>query len=334
MTGHVRRGGADVDGAIPLWRPPTPGSLLLKVAKLLLPLTGKGMECGRPGSSVRGDDSGSSRPNSLTGPLDPGAKGRDVPDETSGSCERNQHGGGTSSAPDAGFPRVGGRIELVLLDVGGPIYDDAAYRDALLRATRELAAERGNQVSEADFLRVYDEQRQAQQGSLRTTVAERLLSAGDRQALSDRAREYWLYPPSALYEDVVPALRRLAGRYRIAVVANQRSVVRQALQRDGVADHVDIWAISDVVGAEKPDPAIFEHALRQAGVRAENAVHVGNRLDTDVRGASRVGLRTVWVLRGEAPPRPTVEQLREPDEAISSLAELPGALDRLGGGAR
>ncbi|GAA2781273.1 HAD family hydrolase [Saccharopolyspora taberi] len=236
--------------------------------------------------------------------------------------------------PDQDSPRAdadAGRIELVLLDVGGPIYDDTAYRDALLRATRELAAEQGKQVAEDDFQRVYDERRQAQGGSLRTAIAERFLSAEQRQQLSDRAEKYWVYPPSALHSDVLPVLRRLSGRYKLAVVANQRAVVVDALRRDGVADFIDIWAVSEVVGAEKPDPAIFEHALREAGVDPGRAVHVGNRLDTDVRGARRVGLRTVWVVRGEAPPEPTPEQLAEPDVAVFSLAELPDALDRLQG---
>ncbi|WP_370591350.1 HAD family hydrolase [Saccharopolyspora montiporae] len=221
------------------------------------------------------------------------------------------------------------RIELVLLDVGGPIYDDAAYRDALLAAVRELVAENGGAVDDDEFQRIYDERRQAQGGSLRTAVAERFLTAQDRQRLSDRAESYWEYPPTALHPDVLPALRQLAGRFRIAIVANQRAVVVDALRRDGVAAHVDIWAISEVVGAEKPDPEIFRYALREAGVSASNAVHVGNRLDTDVRGAQRVGVRTVWVVRGEAPPRPTAEQLAEPDIAIDSLAELPAALAAL-----
>ncbi|MEV6232179.1 HAD family hydrolase [Saccharopolyspora shandongensis] len=223
------------------------------------------------------------------------------------------------------------RIELVLLDVGGPIYDDKAYRDALLRAARELAAEDGRSVDEAEFQQVYDERRQAQGGSLRTAVAERFLTAQDRQRLSDRAERYWEYPPSALHADVLPTLRELAGRYKLAVVANQRAVVVDALRRDGVADFIDIWAVSEVVGAEKPDPRIFQHAMQEAGVEPKNAVHVGNRLDTDVRGAHRVGLRTVWVVRGEAPPEPTPEQLAEPDVAVFSLAELPTALERLQG---
>lgn len=222
-----------------------------------------------------------------------------------------------------------GRIDLVLLDVGGPVYDDRAYRDALLRAVRELAAEDGREVDEAEFQQVYDERRQAQGGSLRTAVAERFLTAQDRQRLSERAERYWEYPPSALHDDVLPTLRRLAGRYTIAIVANQRAVVVDALRRDGVADFVDVWAISEVVGAEKPDPRIFRHALREAGVDAAHAVHVGNRLDTDVRGAHRVGLRAVWVTRGEAPPNPTPEQLAEPDVAVASMAELPEALEKL-----
>ena len=304
-----------------------PWSGLLKVAKILLSLTKAVVDQ----ESSRSDTSRARARAPRRGDSVPEGKDAHVPDETSGSRELRT-GDGANSSPPANAPA--GRIELVLLDVGGPIYDDATYREALLRATQELAVERGHRVSEADFLRVYDEQRQVQRGSLRTAVAERLLDAGARQALSDRARQYWLYPPSALHEDVVPTLRQLAGRYRIAVVANQRSVVRQALQRDGVAEFVDVWAISEVVGAEKPDPAIFEHALREAGVAAENAVHVGNRLDTDVRGAHRVGLRAVLVLRGEAPPDPTAEQLRETDAAVASLAELPEVLDQLGGGDR
>ncbi|MDA3625774.1 HAD family hydrolase [Saccharopolyspora sp. WRP15-2] len=222
-----------------------------------------------------------------------------------------------------------GRIDLVLLDDGGPVYDDSAYRDALLRAARDLAAVDGREIDEAEFQQVYDERRQAQGGSLRTAVAERFLTAQDRQRLSERAEQYWEYPVSALHDDVLPTLQKLAGRYKIAIVANQRAVVVDALSRDGVSDFVDIWAISEVGGAEKPDPRIFQHALREAGVGPENAVHVGNRLDTDVRGAQRVGLRTVWVVSGEAPPNPTPELLAEPDIAVFSMAELPEALEKL-----
>ncbi|RDI75817.1 HAD-SF-IA-v1: HAD hydrolase, family IA, variant 1 [Gaiella occulta] len=217
------------------------------------------------------------------------------------------------------------RREIVFLDVGGPIYDDVWYARALLGALRELGAE----VTEEDFWREYDGCRRAQAG-IRRALAARFLGAGaDVVELSARARRRWRYPPEALYADVRPALERLASRYRLGVLANQPDTTRSALERDGIALLFDVWVISDEIGREKPDPRIFAHALSVAGCEAGEATYVGNRLDIDIRPAKSAGLRSVWILRGEAPPEPTAEQLAEPDAVIRSLAELPDALERL-----
>jgi HAD superfamily hydrolase (TIGR01549 family) len=219
-------------------------------------------------------------------------------------------------------------VSLVLLDVGGPIYDDASYARALLAGLRDLGAA----VDANEFREVYDRQRQRQSGSLRQALTDQFLGGGDRGRLTETAARHWRYGPEDLHDDVLAAIAALASRYRLGVVANQRSQVRQALERDGVASFIDVWAISEDVGAEKPDPRIFQHALLTAGVPARDAVHVGNRLDTDVRGALRVGLRTVWLLRGEAPPTPTPEQRGEPDAVIAKLSELPAVLSVMEGG--
>ena len=87
--------------------------------------------------------------------------------------------------------------------------------------------------------------------------------------------------------------------------------------------------LSDEAGIEKPDEGIFQRALEQAGLSGDRAIHVGNRLDNDIRPAQRVGMRTIWMLRGDAPPAPTVEQLCEPDAVIISLNGLGVALSRL-----
>ncbi len=56
---------------------------------------------------------------------------------------------------------------------------------------------------------------------------------------------------------------------------------------------------------------------------------IGDRLDYDMRPAAQVGMRTIWMLRGEAPDEPTPEQLAETDAAIRNLVELPSELERL-----
>src|SRR5262245_56249570 len=47
------------------------------------------------------------------------------------------------------------------------------------------------------------------------------------------------------------------------------------------------------VGVEKPDPRIFRLALERAGVRAEEAVYVGDLYSVDVLGARAAGLSAV-----------------------------------------
>ena len=139
----------------------------------------------------------------------------------------------------------------------------------------------------------------------------------------------WQYRRDSLYPDVLPALQELSTRYRLGVVANQQSTVRAALERDGLAGFFEAWAVSEDLGVEKPDPRIFEHALSVAGAEASSSAMAGDRLDYDIEPAARAGMATVWVLRGEAPAAPIPEQLAIPDAAVASLAELPGAVDRI-----
>jgi len=221
-----------------------------------------------------------------------------------------------------------GELRAVFLDVGGPVYDDGNFVAAVVRALDELRAEQGRgPVDRAVVQRVYDAVRARQRGSLRTALATELLGDAElRGRLHERTRRYWTHPPGTLYPDVLPLLQDLSGKVVIGVLANQEAPVVEALTRDGVAPYIDVWGISALVGHEKPSPELFTWCLERAGCSAGQAVHVGNRLDTDVRPAAALGLGTVWVLRGEAPDDPTAEQLAEPDLAVPDLTRLAEVL--------
>jgi len=67
---------------------------------------------------------------------------------------------------------------------------------------------------------------------------------------------------------------------------------------------VDTIVLSSEVGKRKPHPAIFERALSELGVDSSDALFVGDRLDADVLGASRIGMKTVqavWFRADEGP---------------------------------
>ena len=73
--------------------------------------------------------------------------------------------------------------------------------------------------------------------------------------------------------------------------------------------------VSAVVGASKPSRAIFDEAVRLAGVRHSDALHVGDSLVDDYHGARAAGLHALLLDRlGRAP---------EGSETIRSLSELP-----------
>lgn len=214
-------------------------------------------------------------------------------------------------------------LEMVFFDIGGVMYDDTVYARSWRRALRESGAE----FTDEEFDLEYSAARAAQSESFRRRLTTRFLgSVDDLTAVEARAARYWAYPPTALYADVVPCLEALEGRFRLGVIANQPSSVRQAMERDGLTRFFEVWGVSDDLGLQKPDPRLFSHVLYTAGVSPARTVMLGDRLDYDVRPAKAAGMRAVWVLRGEAPDEPTPAQLSQADASIHDLGEVPALL--------
>lgn len=227
------------------------------------------------------------------------------------------------------------QIEVVFCDVGGPIYPDENFTVALRRALDEIRSRQNRPPVLAEaFDRVYDEVRAHQAGGLRRSLARELLGEEDlKDELHWRIAAHWTHPAGTAYPDALPMFKALHGIVKLGIVANQEPWTVDALQRDGFGDLVDVWGISAIVGHEKPSQEFFDWALDRAGTSAEHAVHIGNRLDTDIRPAKALGMGTIWVLRGEAPEHPTPEQLAEPDVAVRDLTGV-GDLIRARAGAR
>jgi putative hydrolase of the HAD superfamily len=100
------------------------------------------------------------------------------------------------------------------------------------------------------------------------------------------------------YDDVESALRLLRSRgLKIGVVSNWDTRLKTISEGLGLTPLVDFIVISAEVGVRKPDPGIFRMALDRAGVRAEDAIHVGDLLEEDVEGARRAGVRAVLIDR-------------------------------------
>jgi HAD superfamily hydrolase (TIGR01549 family) len=131
---------------------------------------------------------------------------------------------------------------------------------------------------------------------------------------------------SDLYPDAVTSIDGLRARgYRVAVVGNQPARRHAELRAIGIQP--DAMAMSEELGASKPDPLFFERTLDLLG-RPEPAgvAYVGDRRDNDVLAAAAAGLRPVWLRRGPWGRIP----LDVPAEAalvVDSLTELAERID-------
>jgi putative hydrolase of the HAD superfamily len=113
------------------------------------------------------------------------------------------------------------------------------------------------------------------------------------------------------YPDAAPALDELRGRgARLVCVSNWDCSLAEVLKRCGLGEALDGVVTSAEAGARKPDPAIFTPALAMARVEPGEAVHVGDTVDEDVKGARAAGIRGLHLDRGGGGDIASLAELR------------------------
>ena len=215
----------------------------------------------------------------------------------------------------------------VTFDIGGVIYSDDVFKRAVFTALNKLSTG----VDQAAFDQVYQEHLKSQSGSLRSKLCEHFLgSLEKRDELMQIATQNWLFTPDDLYQDSKAAIAALKSTgVKIGIVANQPASVVESLKADQIYDLIDFLGVSAIVGIEKPNPVIFELAISKLATPANQIIHIGNRIDTDVLPAKKLGMKTVWVRRGEANPDPSPADLAQADISVDDLTNLTQLISKL-----
>jgi HAD superfamily hydrolase (TIGR01549 family) len=150
-------------------------------------------------------------------------------------------------------------------------------------------------------------------------------TAADAERLADA---YYVQYPR--HRQPVPGalalLQALRPHYRIGIITNNRTAEQaDKLRFLKMTELVDALITSEDVGVPKPDPRIFQAALRHLGAQPQETVLVGDNWLADVVGARAVGIRPLWLNRFG-----TVRPLAEVAE-ITSLAPLAEVLSKIAG---
>jgi putative hydrolase of the HAD superfamily len=102
-----------------------------------------------------------------------------------------------------------------------------------------------------------------------------------------------------LFDDVVPALKELKSRGLIlGLISNVERDLSATMNELGLPSCLDIVVTSLDTGFSKPQPEIFEEAMRRAGVQPSQAVYVGDQYQVDCVGAEGAGMKGILLDRG------------------------------------
>ena len=128
------------------------------------------------------------------------------------------------------------------------------------------------------------------------------------------------------YPEVPDTLQKLKDSgQQIAILSNGSPAMLEAVVKSsGLEDLVEIILSVEMVGIFKPDPAVYQLAVKQLGLTAAEIVFMSSNA-WDAVGATAFGLRVAWINRFSQRP----ERLPfQPDIEIKTLDQLPGLLSR------
>jgi len=231
------------------------------------------------------------------------------------------------------------QTRAVLFDFGGTLYDYAC----MLRGDGEcLMALVGWAGITADQTEIRRAQRDAMRRAFRTYLPRRFYMHRDmfRDAAAGMLESFGVTPDDAhleryrqmqwdlhqrdfvLRDGVVETLQALRARgLHIGMVSNiDDDQLGHLIEVAGLREYFDSLLSSEAAGSCKPDPAIFDEALRRAGCAPAEALFVGDTLAQDIAGAKRAGMRSVLIWHRDDKPPPS--DGIEPDHVIREIPEL------------
>ncbi|MEA2646647.1 MAG: hypothetical protein QOE92_1730 [Chloroflexota bacterium] len=198
----------------------------------------------------------------------------------------------------------------------------APARDFYIRSTREGRPFESSMELAMEFWSEYN-----------SIVLDHLGVAAEHHDVLGRSIYTEAWSPAAWkpFPEVLPTLAALRRQgFQMAIISNFVDTLGSVCDMHELTPYFDVIVSSVGAGAMKPDPRIFQLALRRLGVAAADAWHVGDNYWADVMGARAAGLSPVLVDRDGSVPRPDCAAIARLDgllELVNAAASAPGEGD-------
>ncbi len=120
-----------------------------------------------------------------------------------------------------------------------------------------------------------------------------------------------------LFEGATKVLAYLQQKYHLHIISNGfKETTLTKMDLSGLNPYFKNVIISEDVGVNKPDKAIFEYALNKAEAQLQESIMIGDSLEADIRGAQNFGMKAIFFNPNK------VEKPHDVDWQIHHLEEL------------
>lgn len=135
---------------------------------------------------------------------------------------------------------------------------------------------------------------------INTPVDNRILAAGVVAYRREKAKHVRTYPG---VKETLTELRKRG--YKLAIVTDAKSLAGWIrIHELDLAEYFDAVITLDDTGQKKPHELPFKKALEKLGVKASEALHVGDWPERDIAGAKKIGMKTALAEYGRESNKP------------------------------
>lgn len=98
------------------------------------------------------------------------------------------------------------------------------------------------------------------------------------------------------FPNLLSTLKRLkSNSIHLGMITNGKGQFQlDNIRALGIENYFETILISEWEGIKKPNPEIFQSALSQMNVSANESVYIGDHPENDVKGARNIGMLAVW----------------------------------------
>ena len=124
-----------------------------------------------------------------------------------------------------------------------------------------------------------------------------------------------------LFPEAHETLSYLSAKYKLHLISNGfKESTEMKIENNGLGRYFHTIVISECVGCNKPDKAIFEFALNGANATISESLMIGDSIEADIRGAQAIGMKAIYF---------NPERKEKPGDVPHEIIELKELMDIL-----